>query len=98
MVIVQYIHCVAMNAAYYMHTPREPLWDIGFEVLPYVPPETPWRLAQCILVATALFVLSPFVRAPSDVRKPVFTALIVARFCMVWCGVLLPTFSCSAVG
>jgi len=78
--IVQYIHCVSMNAAYYMHIPREPLWDFGFEFMPFVPPETPLYLANAILSLTALFIVSPFLRAQS---KPVFTVIIIARFSMV---------------
>ena len=75
-------HNVASNIAYYVHTPQEPLWDIGFHIFPeYEPIEdvTEIMLILC-LTGTGLFTLLPsFMNNP----KHITSMLIVVRICQI---------------
>lgn len=63
----QYLHSLATRAAHYLHVPREPLYDLGFELLP-----TPSLLLDqvcavlhaALIAGTALFMLSFLLRRP----------------------------------
>lgn len=63
--IFQYIHKVCTNIAYYLHTPREPLWDLGFVVVPPLSQATQIvseYMFFFLFTSTILFALSPFVK------------------------------------
>jgi len=82
-VVMQWVHLVATNVAYYMHTPREPLHDLGFALLPALTPIQ--QLASevvfwFIVLFTAGFAITPFFVAYA---RPVYTVQMVARFAAV---------------
>jgi len=63
--LFQYIHKVATNVAYYIHTPATPLRDLGFEMIP------PLTIAQqkfsewaffTLFLYTGFFLASPFLK------------------------------------
>ncbi len=59
----QYVHSVAHNLAYFLHIPKQPLFDIGFAVLPAM--STPVQIVSeiaffIIVVLTILYALAPF--------------------------------------
>lgn len=62
-VIWQYVHSVATNIAYYIHTPRTPLRDLGFLMFP--PLSTQMQVISeifffLLVTVTLTFVMSPF--------------------------------------
>jgi len=62
-VVWQYVHSVATNLAYYLHTQRTPLNDLGFNVIPALSSQLTVIsevLFFIFLTSTILFVLSPF--------------------------------------
>lgn len=70
-IIWQYVHSVATNIAYYIHTPRTPLRDLGFLVFP--PLSTDMQVLSevfffILVTITTMFAMSPFVK--TVVRTP----------------------------
>lgn len=77
-VVFQYLHNVASNVAYYLHIPREPLYDVGFWVFPSLSRNVQIFsdvLFCLLLLATVLFVFSPFVY-----MRGVYATQMLARF------------------
>jgi len=78
--VMQWVHLVATNVAYYMHIPREPLHDLGFAMLPAL---TPYQqvasevLFWLIVSSTIAFALSPLVVCYA---RPVYSVQIFARY------------------
>ena len=58
--IFQYFHLVSTNVAYFLHIPREPLWDLGFALLPITTNYMNRCFYYLIIIFTFFFMLSPF--------------------------------------
>lgn len=88
--LMQYVHSVATNVAYYMHIQREPLADLGFALLPQLTPaqqpisEVVFFTLFLSTIAFALFY--PWLdlsRQHLSASKRLYTTLIAARFLAV---------------
>jgi len=79
-IIFQYIHSVCTNVVYYLHVPRQPLYDLGFVIFPALSREMQ-ILSEIMFFmlfgGTILFMLSPFFMRH---RCHLFTGLMVTRF------------------
>jgi len=81
-VIFQYFHNVASNVAYFLHIPREPLFDVGFAIFPSLSykAQIGSDVLFCLLLfSTICFGFSPFM-FPS---RRVYATQMLARFVAV---------------
>lgn len=61
----KHTYSTATNLAYYVHTPRQPLFDVGFAVLPALSPRMQiWSEVMffTLVATTVMFAVSPFFR------------------------------------
>jgi len=80
----KYIHKICTNIAYYMHTPSEPLKDVGFMLVPAL--SRPMQIFSevmffTLLISAILFILSPFIKKFAVRGR--FTVIVLARFMTV---------------
>jgi len=84
--IFQYIHSVCTNVVYFLHVPRQPLYDLGFAVLPALSRQMQILSEIMFFVlffSTIMFTLSPLVARR---RSHLFSTVMLTRFlgvCMV---------------
>jgi len=76
--VYQYVHKIATNIAYYLHQPRETLYDLGFAVLPALTPQqqiVSEYLFFCFMGFIVMFCVSPFVMKSSTK----YTVVMITR-------------------
>lgn len=87
--VFQYVHNVATNLVYYLHEPsKEPLQDLGFELLPALEKEAEQFVSEIIFIIliaiTVSFALYPFVEKGNDERaNPGFSVVMLTRYALV---------------
>jgi len=78
--VFQYIHKVATNVVYYLHVPRQPLRDMGFELFPALSRDMQILsevLFFMLFISTIVFMISPFCMRS---RAHLYSSIMFTRF------------------